>query len=109
LDKEELMSMNSEEVFTVGVTKEELRELFKDAIREAELVSEREAKKIAQDVLLHIGLDPSDFHEVRKDFYHLRGWRQSTEGIKRHGLLTIIGTLIVGALGALWYGLNHGG
>ena len=52
--------------------------------------------------LQHLGVDTSDPIAMQRDFAHVRGWRESTEIIKRKGLMTVVSVLIAGALGMLW-------
>lgn len=68
-------------------TQEERRSLDKRIISEA-----------VKETLLHLGLDVDNPAELRKDFNHLRDWRESTEAVKHKAISTIVGTIITGGL-----------
>lgn len=69
-------------------------------------MDEREVRKIVaeavKETLTRIGIEADDPLEVQRDMQHLRSWRTSTETIKRQSLMTAIGILTAGILGAIW-------
>lgn len=75
-----------------NLTPEEARALIREAVRET---------------FLMLGVKVDDPIEVQKDFQHLREWRNTTEGIKSKGLLTVMGILVSGMLAALWVGIKE--
>ena len=77
---------------------DDTRELVRTAAREA-----------VHEMLIAVGVDasnPAAVIEMQKDFQSLREWRQSLESVKRHGLLTAIGVVVVGILGMIWMNLG---
>lgn len=44
--------------------------------------------------------------DYRKDWEHVRWWREFLENLKNKGAMTAIGLLVTGLLTALWYGLQ---
>lgn len=79
-------------------------------------MTEEEARRIAEDaaeralvrMLLRLGIDSEETVEVQRDMAFVRDWRQSTEAIKRQGLLAAIGIIVVGILGLVWAALKGG-
>lgn len=74
---------------------------------EAEIkrVAGEAAKASVEEMFLRFGIEannPDDIKALQKDFAHLRGWRESTETIKRQGIVTIVIVLTTGALGLFW-------
>lgn len=63
--------------------------------------------RTVQQTLISLGVDASNPIEVQRDFQTLRDWRKSSEAIRSRGMMTIIGIVVAGALGALWVGLQH--
>ena len=51
------------------------------------------------DTLTKLGIDSAEPLETQKDMAHLRNWRRSTESVKRKGMLTAIGFIVVSVLG----------
>lgn len=54
-----------------------------------------------------LGLKVDDPIEVQKDFQHLREWRSTTETLKRKTLLTMLGIVVSGMVGALVMGVKE--
>jgi hypothetical protein len=65
----------------------------------------RVVSEAVKETMLLLGVQIDDPTEVQKDFAHLRKWRVSVESATSTGMLTVLGVLITGALGALWMGL----
>lgn len=64
--------------------------------------------RAVEKTLFSLGLNvetTKDIEEVRADFAHLRRWRESVDQLQRKSMLTIIGTLITGAIGTFLLGL----
>lgn len=79
-------------------------------------MTENEVREIAQaaaraavhEMMITIGVDaskPEAMIEMQKDFQSLREWRRSMESVRRHGLLTAVGVIVVGILGLIWMDL----
>lgn len=69
----------------------EIHDIAKEAAREA-----------VREVLIGLGVNTSDSGDMIKmqaDFAHLRAWRESTEAVKRRGMLAIVTVLVTGGLG----------
>lgn len=63
------------------------------------------AREVVHEMMLTMGVDaskPAGLIEMQKDFQSLREWRNSMDAIRRHGLLTAIGVIVVGILGLIW-------
>ena len=63
------------------------------------------AREVVHEMMLTMGVDaskPERLIEMQKDFQSLREWRNSMDAIRRHGLLTAIGVIVVGILGLIW-------
>lgn len=69
------------------------------------MMTENEVRKVVkeavQETLSRLGFDTDDPFEAQRDMQFVRSWRQSTETMKRQGLVTAIGVLTVGFLGAV--------
>jgi len=63
-------------------------------------------KETVKEVLERLGVDPDDPIAMQKDFAHVRAWRESTEAIKRKGLMAAVGVIVTGVLGAIWLGFK---
>jgi hypothetical protein len=61
-------------------------------------IDKRIISEAVKETLLHLGLDVDNPVELRKDFNHLRDWREGTETIKDKALSTIVGTVVTGGL-----------
>ena len=59
-------------------------------------------KATVEETLITLGVDITEPIEVQADFRHLRAWRQSSDTIKRQGLMTAVGVLVIGLLGLIW-------
>jgi hypothetical protein len=72
---------------------------------EVERIASRAAKEAVNDLLLKMGVDVSKndaLIEMQADFQHVRKWRRSVETVQRQGLLTAVGVLVTGGIGALY-------
>lgn len=68
------------------MTENEVRKVVKEAVRET---------------LTTLGFDTDDPLEAQRDMQFVRSWRKSTDTMKRQGLVSAIGVLTVGFLGAV--------
>lgn len=75
----------------VTMTQQELKELVSEAVTET---------------LTKLGVDVTNPVEMQRDFQHLREWRNTTSSLKRHGLITLIGIFVAGAVAAMWLGFT---
>ena len=56
--------------------------------------------------LIQLGIDADNPIEIQKDMQHLREWRETTEDLKRKGLLTLLSIFIVGTVGLIIAGIT---
>lgn len=72
-------------------------------------VSDETARKVVAELLITLGIDTKNPMEMQADMQHLRAWRNSVATIKRQGLLSATGIIIVGVLGLIWTAIanNH--
>ena len=54
------------------------------------------------ETLTRLGIEADDPLEVQKDMQHLRAWRESVATVKRQGLMTAVGIVVIGILGLIW-------
>lgn len=69
----------------------ELREIMTESITEA---------------FRAMGVEVNEPIEMQRDFVHLRRWRKAVDSAQTTTFRTIISTLALGALGALWLGIT---
>lgn len=72
-----------------------------------EATAERAATKAIEGLFERLGVDTRDPFAMQKDFAHLRAWRESTEQVKRKGLLTLAGVIVTGAVGVAYAFFTH--
>ncbi|ESX17877.1 hypothetical protein X766_15890 [Mesorhizobium sp. LSJC255A00] len=70
-------------------------------------MTEADIKRIVAEsvkqTLTEIGVNLDEPFEFQKDMAYLRGWRTSSDTIKRQSVLTAVGLLTAGFLGAVLY------
>lgn len=76
----------------VTLTREEMRTLMTEAIKEA---------------FKSLGVDANSPLEVQKDMAHLRRWRMAVDSASGTSFKVMITTLIAGLMGVLWLGLQN--
>lgn len=73
-------------------------------------MSEQEIRKIVAETvdqtLTKLGVDTSDPLEVQRDLQHLRAWRESSDTVKRQGLITAVGIVVAGIVGLVWLAIK---
>lgn len=70
--------------------------------------AEETAKQVMQQTLLALGIDASNPIAIQADMQHLRAWRESISTVKRQGLLTAVGIIVVGLMALIWTALKAG-
>ncbi len=75
---------------------------------EARSIAKVAAKEALSEMLITLGVDPEEPTEMQKDMAFVRSWRESSEAVKRQGLLTAIGILVAGVLGLIWLAIKGG-
>lgn len=75
---------------------------------EAQYIARLAAKEALHELFLSLGVDVDDPTEVQKDMAFLRNWRESTQAIKRQGVIAAIGVVVVGVLGLIWNAIRGG-
>ena len=63
-------------------------------------------KETVQETLTRIGIEHDDPVEMQRDFTHLRDWRKAVDKARSTSMITAIGILVSGMLGALWLGIQ---
>jgi len=82
------MSQNDPEV----LSREEIKEVFEEVVH---------------DMFKQMGIDAENPMEMQRDFQHLRDWRESSNTIRRHGIVTAVGIFTTGILALLWLGIQN--
>lgn len=96
----------------IVLTKDELKELVRDAVDETVKdigVNDRVPALVQETVdstLRRIGFEPGDLQGIQRDVHFLRQLRETHELVKHKSLLVLVSTLIVAGLSALWIGLK---
>ncbi len=76
---------------------------------EAKSIAKAAATEAVHEAFQRLGVDIDDWTEVQRDMAFIRSWRESSEAVKRQGLLTAIGIVVAGVLGLVWLALSKGG
>jgi hypothetical protein len=85
-------------IFELSLTPEQ-RELIEDVV-----------EKTIEQTFLKFGIDlstPEKVVQLQDDLRYVREWRTSMTMVRRAGLTAAIGTLVTGAIAALWLGVRH--
>jgi len=72
--------------------------------------AEETARRVVTETFLTFGVDastPTSAIEMQLDMQHLRAWRTSVATVKRQGLITAVGIIVVGILGLIWTNISH--
>lgn len=73
-------------------------------------MTEAEIRRIVaqavDETLTRLGIDAGEPIEVQKDMQLLRAWRESIATVKRQGIITAIGILTAGIIGAIWLAIK---
>lgn len=73
-------------------------------------MTEAEIRRIVahavDETLTRLGIEADEPIEVQKDMQHLRAWRESIATVKRQGIITAIGILTAGIIGAIWLAIK---
>ena len=67
-----------------------------------EKIAEEVALRTVNKMFLALGAntgDPSEITKLQKDLAHLRSWRESTDAIKKRGLLTVVTVVVTAGMG----------
>ena len=83
------------------VTDEEARALAKVAAQTA-------AREVLRELFVALGVDIDDPTEVQKDMAFIRDWRESSEAIKRQGVVALAIAFVIGLAGLVWAALKGG-
>lgn len=66
-------------------------------------LTEAELKQVIEttvkDTLTNMGIQTADPVEMQKDFVHLREWREATSAVRKKGIVTAFGFVVVSVLG----------
>ena len=69
--------------------------------------AEETAKRVVAQTFLSLGIDANSPMEMQADMQHLRNWRTATATVKRQGMLSAVGIIVIGVLGLIWNALTH--
>jgi hypothetical protein len=78
---------------------------------EIKTIASEAARASVEEMFLRFGIEANSADDIRalqRDFAHLRGWRESTETIKRQGIMTAVGVITLGILGLIWTAISKG-
>ena len=78
---------------TITLTEAQLRDLVTETVHAT---------------LTSIGVEVTDPLTMQKDFAWLRGWRESSEEMKRKGIVAMATIVVTGLCGAVWLALKGG-
>lgn len=71
-----------------------------------ELEIKRIVSESVKETLLMLGVKVDDPVEMQQDFTHLRKWRKAVDTAQSTSMLTALGILVTGGMGALWLGIQ---
>lgn len=83
------------------LSEDELQAMVDAAARKA-------VQETVKTTLLTFGIDADNPIELQKDMQHLRDWRLAVGTIKKQSIVTAVGIITAGVLGAIWYMLRGG-
>lgn len=70
--------------------------------------AEEVAKRVVQETFITFGIDATNPMEMQQDMQHLRAWRTSVSTVKRQGLMSAVGIIVIGVLGLIWTAMKTG-
>ena len=70
--------------------------------------AEETAREVVRHTFITLGIDVANPIEMQADMQHLRAWRNSISTVKRQGLISAMGVIVVGLLGLIWTAIQHG-
>lgn len=85
----------------VTLSEHELQRMVDEAANKA-------AREAVRETLITFGMDANNPLELQKDMQHLRDWRMAVGTIKKQSIVTAVGIITAGVLGAIWYMLRGG-
>lgn len=91
---------------------EEIREIVKAVLDEQQAREEVLAKRVFDNFLIAIGIDPyqtdelisKDLRDLRATLAHSDKWRKSVNQVQKVGTATAVSVIVTGAFAALWVG-----
>lgn len=92
------LEVNDVQTVVAAVLAEQQR-LHKDTIDDVVL-------KTVVNLLTSFGFEEDERKELKKDFIHLRRSRISTEALEGLTFKVVVGTVVSGALTAIWFGIK---
>ena len=75
---------------------------------EATAIATKAAHMAVNEAFNRLGIDVSDWQEVQKDMAFVRDWRESSEAIKRQGVVALAVAVLIGLAGLVWAALKGG-
>lgn len=71
-----------------------------------ELEIQRIVRSTVRETLVSLGADPDNPTEMQRDFQHLRTWRETSDAVKRQGIITVAVILVTGFVGLVWVAIK---
>lgn len=94
----------------MNLTPEQLREILRAELEAGVAIDEDALQRVVHasvtETLTSLGLQPEDPRAMQRDLQFLRELRETTESIRRKGILVLVTTLIAAGLAALWAGIR---
>lgn len=79
---------------------------FRDSV-----LDEKEVRLIVEETvkttLANLGITIDDPREVQKDLIHLREWRLTLQKVRNQSMVSALGIIVTGVLGALFLGIRE--
>lgn len=104
-----MIELNLEDILTI--VRQAARDAVSEAVREHQKNLPTDLAKVVGDAvaenLRRVGLRPDDPTETQADLRWLREWRGVVTDVRKKGVLTAVGVVVAGVLGAIWLGLKH--
>ena len=75
---------------------------------EATAIATKAAHLAVTEAFNRLGIDVTDWQEVQKDMAFVRDWRESSEAIKRQGVVALAVAFVIGLAGLIWAALKGG-
>lgn len=69
--------------------------------------AEETARRVVAQTFISLGIDAGNPMEMQADMQHLRAWRNSVATVKRQGLMSAVGIIILGLLGMVWSAISN--
>lgn len=78
---------------------------------EVEEIATEAAERAVTRLLLTLGIDatsPDGILSAQRDFQHVHAWRKSVDTVKRQGIISAVGVIVLGVLALIWQRMGGG-